>query len=69
MERELSFYGDEETGVLLQRLYDREDAVAYLKAASYVLDQCAALLEGRKRKRTACGPLTADLLYTRCAHS
>lgn len=53
MERELSFYGGEEIGVLPQRLYGREDAVAYLKEVSYVLDQCVALLEGRKRKRTA----------------
>lgn len=50
MERELSFYGDEETGASPQELYGREDAVAYLKEASYVLDQCLALLEGPKKK-------------------
>lgn len=50
MERELSFYGDEETGASPQELYNREDATGYLKEASYVLDQCVALLEGRKRK-------------------
>lgn len=50
MERELSFYGDEETGASPQELYGREDATGYLKEANYVLDQCVALIEGRKRK-------------------
>lgn len=50
MERELSFYGDEETGASPQELYGRDDAAGYLKEASYALDQCLALLEGRKRK-------------------
>lgn len=50
MERELSFYGDEETGASPQELYGREDAASNLKEASYVLIQCVALLEGRKRK-------------------
>jgi HEPN domain-containing protein len=50
MERELSFYGDEETGASPQELYGMDDAAGYLKEASYTLDQCLALLEGRKRK-------------------
>lgn len=50
MEREVSFYGDEETGASPQELYSREDAAGYLKEASYVLDQCLTFLEGRKRR-------------------
>lgn len=50
MERELSFYGDEETGASPQDLYSREDAEGYLKEAAYVLDQCRMFLVGRKRQ-------------------
>lgn len=50
MEREVSFYGDEETGASSQELYGREDATGYLKEASHVLDQCAAFLKDRNRK-------------------
>lgn len=51
MERELSFYGDEQTGISPQDIYDREDAAEYLKDAAFVLEQCWPLLEGPKRKR------------------
>lgn len=51
MERELSFYGDEETGASPQDLYSKEDAAEYLKETAYVLDHCRLLLEGRDQRR------------------
>ncbi len=53
MERELSFYGDEETATPPQDLYGKEDAVEYLKEATYVLRECRRLIEVRRRKRGA----------------
>ena len=51
MEREVSFYGEEETGTAPQDLYGREDAARYIEEAAYVLGHCRALLEGRTRRR------------------
>lgn len=51
MEREMSFYGDEETQTTPQDLYGKQDAESYLGEAAYVFDRCRALLEGPRRKR------------------
>lgn len=45
-EREVSFYGDEETGAPPQRLYTDDDARVALEDASVVLDRCRELLQG-----------------------
>ena len=50
MEREVSFYGDEETGTAPQDLYSREDAAGYIKEAGYVFDRCRSVIEGPERK-------------------
>lgn len=52
MERELSFYEDEETGASPQDLYRKGDAAAYLKEAAYVHDRCRIFLGGRRRAGT-----------------
>lgn len=44
-ERELSFYGDEETGTPPERLYSEEDARTALTEAEEVLGRCRELLE------------------------
>jgi HEPN domain-containing protein len=46
VERERSFYGDEESGLPPEALYDENDAAEALEKASFVLDVCRALLEG-----------------------
>ncbi len=51
MERELSFYGDEETQTAPQDLYGRRDAKSYLGEAAHVFKRCRMLLEGRRQKR------------------
>ncbi len=40
LERELSFYGDEETGAPPQRLYSEADARMALEEATWVLQRC-----------------------------
>ncbi len=45
-EREVSFYGDEETGAPPQRLYTEDDARVAVEEAGYVLDRCRELLKG-----------------------
>jgi HEPN domain-containing protein len=47
LERELSFYGEEETQTAPQDLYSRDDAVSYLNEAAYVHAQRRALLTDR----------------------
>lgn len=46
VERELSFYGDEESGMPPEALYSQSDAEEALQKAEFVLRQCEALLEG-----------------------
>ncbi|MGD9897386.1 MAG: HEPN domain-containing protein [Candidatus Methylacidiphilaceae bacterium] len=48
-ERELSFYGDEETQTTAEGLYSSEDAKAALADAEEVLRGCRELLEGWRR--------------------
>jgi len=45
-ERELSFYGDEESGMPPETLYTLDDADDALKKAEFVLEKCKNLLEG-----------------------
>jgi len=45
-ERELSFYGDEESGMPPEALYTSDDADDALKKAEFVLEKCQNLLEG-----------------------
>lgn len=45
-EREVSFYGDEETGAPPQRLYTEGEARVAVEEAGYVLDRCRELLQG-----------------------
>ncbi len=45
-EREVSFYGDEETGTPPQRLYTADDARVAFEEAGVVLDRCRELLQG-----------------------
>jgi len=45
-ERELSFYGDEESGLPHEALYGREDADEALREAEFVLERCGRLIEG-----------------------
>lgn len=49
-ERELSFYGDEQSGIPAEELYGEEDAQAKLDEAQWVLEQCRALMD-REGKR------------------
>jgi hypothetical protein len=50
MEREVSFYGEEATGLAPQDLYSKGDADNYLKEAAYVLAHCHVVVHGRERK-------------------
>lgn len=45
-ERELSFYGDEESGSPPEALYSPEDAEEAIKKAEFVLEKCQALVAG-----------------------
>jgi len=45
-ERELSFYGDEESGVPPEALYGPGDADEALMKAEFVLEKCQALIAG-----------------------
>lgn len=45
-EREISFYGDEESGLPPEMLYDADDAAEALTKATFVLDACRGLLIG-----------------------
>jgi HEPN domain-containing protein len=45
VERERSFYGDEESGLPPEALYDENDADEALERAAFVLDACRRLLE------------------------
>ncbi|MEM4555088.1 MAG: HEPN domain-containing protein [Candidatus Anstonellaceae archaeon] len=45
-ERELSMYGDEESGVQPEALYSDEDAQNAIEKAKFVLEQCEKLLVG-----------------------
>ena len=45
-ERELSFYGDEATGVPAEELYSQDDAESKLRESREVLQICRNLLEG-----------------------
>lgn len=45
-ERELSFYGDEESGVPPEALYGPDDADEALRKAEFVLEKCQALVSG-----------------------
>lgn len=44
-EREISFYGDEQSGVPPEKLYTREDASEALSKAGEVLRECQRLVE------------------------
>lgn len=43
-ERERSFYGDEQSGLPPEELYDQQDAQEALERAAFVLDTCQRLL-------------------------
>jgi HEPN domain-containing protein len=45
-ERELSFYGDEESGVPPETLYTSDDADEALRKAEFVLEKCQTLVLG-----------------------
>jgi HEPN domain-containing protein len=45
-ERELSFYGDEESGVSPETLYTSDDADEALRKAEFVLEKCQTLILG-----------------------
>ena len=45
VERERSFYGDEESGLTLEMLYDELDAVEALEKATFVLEACRRLMQ------------------------
>lgn len=45
VERERSFYGDEESGLPPEMLYEEHDAAEALEKAAFVLDVCRQLLE------------------------
>ena len=47
-ERELSFYGDEESGMPPETLYSLDDADEALRKAEFVLEKCQALIVGVK---------------------
>lgn len=44
-EREISFYGDPESGIPPEELYSEDDAREALRKAQFVLGQCRGLLE------------------------
>lgn len=44
VERERSFYGDEQSGLPPEELYDQQDAREALERASFVLEVCRGLL-------------------------
>lgn len=44
-EREISFYGDEQSGVPPESLYTKDDAIEALTKAKEVLDECKKLTE------------------------
>lgn len=44
-EREISFYGDEQSGVPPESLYTKEDAMEALSKAREVLNECQKLIE------------------------
>lgn len=44
-ERELSFYGDEASGISAEELYSREDADTYLQETEEVFEICKRLIE------------------------
>jgi HEPN domain-containing protein len=48
-EREISFYGDEQSGVPSENLYTKEDALEALSKAREVLADCQKLIEPAKR--------------------
>ena len=48
-EREISFYGDEQSGVPPESLYTREDALEALSKAREVLTECQKLIETAER--------------------
>lgn len=43
-EREISFYGDPESGIPPEELYREDDALEALRKARFVLEQCRALI-------------------------
>jgi len=45
VERERSFYGDEESGLPPEMLYDELDAVEALEKATFVLEACRRLMQ------------------------
>ncbi|MGB9724519.1 MAG: HEPN domain-containing protein [Chloroflexia bacterium] len=45
-ERERSFYGDEESGLPPEMLYEEHDAAEALEGAAFVLETCCLLIEG-----------------------
>lgn len=45
VERERSLYGDEESGLPPEMLYDEHDAAEALEKATFVLDACRLLIE------------------------
>jgi HEPN domain-containing protein len=47
-EREISFYGDEQSGVPPESLYTKEDALEALAKAREVLNECQKLIEARE---------------------
>jgi len=49
LERELSFYGDEESGIPPEALYSPDDADEALKKAEFVLEKCQALILGGEK--------------------
>lgn len=46
VERERSYYGEEESGLPPEMLYREQDATEALEKATFVLDACQRLLEG-----------------------
>jgi HEPN domain-containing protein len=51
VERERSFYGDEESGLPPEMLYDELDAVEALEKATFVLEACRRLMKGGGEKQ------------------
>ena len=43
-EREISFYGDPESGIAPEELYSADDALEALRNARFVIEQCVPLL-------------------------
>ena len=50
VERERSFYGDEESGLPPETLYSDQDAAEALEKATFVLDACRRLLEETQQR-------------------